>query len=115
MGLFSSKQDRENSQEEQPVRQTGSLQERLARVKKSRWVRFTLVSLVFFAWVAWLGSWWVAIFWFLLADIYITQFIPWNGWKFSKNKTFKMVMGWVDAIVFVSLCGTKLPNSVVFA
>ena len=100
MGLFSSKQDRENSQEEQPVRQTGSLQERLARVKKSRWVRFTLVSLVFFAWVAWLGSWWVAIFWFLLADIYITQFIPWNGWKFSKNKTFKMVMGWVDAIVY---------------
>ena len=33
--------------------QTGGLKERLSRVKTTRWVRFAIVSLVFFAWVAW--------------------------------------------------------------
>ena len=27
----------------------------------SRWVRFGIVSLIFFLWVAWLGNWWVAL------------------------------------------------------
>ena len=97
---FTSKVKQDKKEQEPEVRQTGSLRERLARVKKTRWVRFGLVSVIFFAWVAWLGSWWVAIFWLLLADIYLTQFIPWNWWKFSKNKTVKAVMSWVDAIVY---------------
>ena len=92
--------DNNKKANEEPVRQTGSLQERLARVKKTRWIRFAIVSLIFLAWVAWLGNWWVAIGWFLLFDIYITHFIPWNWWKFSKNKALKTVMGWVDAIVY---------------
>ena len=93
----------ENNKEEkneEKVRQTGSLRERLGRVKKTRWVRFGIVSLIFFAWVAWLGNWWVALWWFLLADIYLTQFIPWNWWKFSKNSLVRTVMSWVDAIVY---------------
>lgn len=87
-------------QDEEKVRQTGSLRERLARVKKTRWIRFGVVSAIFFAWVAWLGNWWVALAWFLLADIYLTQFIPWNWWKFSKNKVVRTIMSWVDAIVY---------------
>ena len=41
---------------------------RLADNRTSRWVRFAIVSLIFFLWVAWLGNWWVAIWWLLLAD-----------------------------------------------
>ena len=87
-------------EEEAKERQTGSLRERLSRVKKTRWIRFGIVSAIFFAWVAWLGNWWVALAWFLLADIYLTQFIPWNWWKYSKNKFVRKVMSWVDAIVY---------------
>ena len=83
-----------------PVRQTGSLKERIARVKRSRWIRFGIVSALFLGWVAWLGSWWVILFWPLLADIYITKFVPWNWWKFSKSPIVRTVMGWVDAIVY---------------
>ncbi|MBR5638972.1 MAG: S26 family signal peptidase [Muribaculaceae bacterium] len=72
----------------------------MGRVKKTRWIRFGIVSFIFFAWVAWLGNWWVALWWFLLADIYLTQFIPWNWWKFSKSKVVRTVMSWVDAIVY---------------
>lgn len=78
----------------------GSLPQRLARVKRTRWIRFGIVAAIFIAWVIWLGSWWVILFLPLLADIYLTQYIPWNWWKRSKNKTLRYIMGWVDAIVY---------------
>lgn len=74
--------------------------ERIKAVKPTRWVRFGIVSLIFFLWVAWLGNWWVALAWLLLFDIYITGYIPFTAWKKSKNKTLKSVMSWVDAIVY---------------
>ena len=76
------------------------LRRRIADNRPTRWVRFGIVSLIFFLWVAWLGTWWVALFWFLLFDIYITGFIPFTWWKSSKSKTTRAVMGWVDAIVY---------------
>lgn len=66
----------------------------------SRWVRFGIVSLIFFLWVAWLGNWWVALAWILLFDIYITGYIPFTWWKKSKNAAVRTVMSWVDAIVY---------------
>jgi signal peptidase I len=94
------KAEKSTESEEESQLNHGSLRERLARVKKTRWIRFTVVAVIFVAWVAWLGSWWVLIFLPLLADIYLTQFIPWNWWKFTKNKAVRTVMSWVDAIVY---------------
>ena len=68
--------------------------------KPTRFVRFGIVSVIFFAWVAWMGSWWLALLWFLLFDIYITGYIPFTWWKKSKNSTVRTVMSWVDAIVY---------------
>ena len=99
MSFFGKDKDKEEVKE-MPVKQTGSLKERLDRINKSRWIRFGIVSALFFGWVAWLGSWWVLVFWFLLFDIYITKFVPWNWWKFSENPVVRMVMGWVDAIMY---------------
>lgn len=73
---------------------------RCRNIKTTRWVRFALVSLLFFGWVAWMQSWWLLIFWFLLFDIYITGFIPLTWWKQSKNSAVRAVMSWVDAIVY---------------
>ncbi len=73
---------------------------RVAENKPTRWVRFGVVSLIFFAWVAWLGTWWVGLFWLLLFDIYITGYIPFTWWKRSKSATVRTVMSWVDAIVY---------------
>lgn len=73
---------------------------RVADNKPSRWIRFAIVSIIFFLWVAWLGNWWVALFWFLLFDIYITGYIPLTWWKKSKSATVRVVMSWVDAILY---------------
>lgn len=73
---------------------------RIREVRTTRWIRFTIVALIFTLWVAWLGSWWVLIFLLLLFDIYITGYIPFTWWKKSKNKAVKSVMSWVDAIIY---------------
>ncbi len=73
---------------------------RIKATKKTRWIRFGIVSLIFFLWVAWLGNWWVALAWFLLLDIYITGYIPLTWWKKSKNPAIRGIMSWVDAIVY---------------
>lgn len=79
---------------------TDTVKQRIKATKPTRWVRFGIVSLIFIAWVAWLGSWWVLIFLPLLFDIYITSFIPFTWWKKSKNSAVRAVMSWVDAIVY---------------
>ena len=66
----------------------------------TRWIRFSIVAVLFIAWMIWLGEWWPAIFLVLLFDIYITGYIPFTWWKKSKNKTVRSVMSWVDAIVY---------------
>ena len=73
---------------------------RVRQNRKTRFIRFAIVSVIFFAWVAWLGNWWVALLWFLLFDIYITGYSPLTWWKQSKSKTVRAVMSWVDAIVY---------------
>ncbi|MDE6230112.1 MAG: S26 family signal peptidase [Muribaculaceae bacterium] len=76
-----------------------SLKERLGKVTTSRWIRFGIVSLIFFLWVILMGNPWLLLIWLLLIDIYLTQYIPWNWWK-SKTGPTRTVMAWVDAIVY---------------
>ncbi len=79
---------------------TTDLKARIKATKRSRWIRFSIVALIFIAWVAWLGSWWVLLFLPLLFDVYITGYIPLTWWKNSKSKAVRSVMGWVDAILY---------------
>lgn len=72
---------------------------RLSEVKTTRWVRFSIVSIVFLLWVVWMGNPWLALLWFLLLDIYITGYIPFTWWK-KKEGVTRSVMAWVDAIVY---------------
>ena len=92
--------DKNKVKEEEYVRQTGSLKERLGRVKKSRWLRFGIVSLIYVLWTAWVGNPWLLLGLILLADIYLTQFIPWGAWKGWKKGPMRTLMSWVDAIVY---------------
>ncbi len=73
---------------------------RLREVKTSRWVRFSIVSLVFLLWVVWMGNPWLLLVWLLLFDIYITGYIPWTWWKKRKPGAVRTVMGWLDAIIY---------------
>lgn len=75
------------------------LKVRLGKVRPTRWARFAIVSLLFFAWVVWMGNPWLLLIWLLLADIYITQYIPWSWWKNTKEPV-RTIFSWLDAIVY---------------
>ncbi|MBP7012133.1 MAG: signal peptidase I [Bacteroidales bacterium] len=67
---------------------------------KRKWISFGLWTLVFILFVVWTGSlWWLLPIPFAF-DLFISRYIPWSFWKKSKNKTFRVIMDWVDAIVF---------------
>ena len=85
---------------EEYVRQTGSLKERLGRVKTTRWCRFGAVALIYVLWTIWMGNPLLLLGLLLLADIYLTQYLPWGAWKGLKNKTLRTIMSWLDAIVY---------------
>ena len=92
--------DIEKKKEDEYVRQTGSLKERLGRVKKTRWWRFGIVALIYVLWTLWMGNPWLLLGLLLLADIYLTQFIPWGAWKGWKPGPLRTLMSWIDAIVY---------------
>ncbi|MDY6301744.1 MAG: S26 family signal peptidase, partial [Bacteroidales bacterium] len=83
---------KEKKEEEKYVRQTGSLKERLGRVKKTRWWRFGIVALIYVLWTIWMGNPWLLLGLLLLGDIYLTQFLPWGAWKGLENKTLRTIM-----------------------
>jgi len=94
------KKNKDNNKEEEYVRQTGSLRERLGRVKTTRWWRFGIVALIYVLWTIWMGNPWLLLGLLLLGDIYLTQFIPWGAWKGWKSGPLRTLMSWLDAIVY---------------
>jgi signal peptidase I len=70
------------------------------RPTAGQWVKLIIASLCYIAWVVWVGNPFLLILLPFIVDIYYTKFIPWTFWKKSKNKAFRTVMEWVDAIVF---------------
>jgi len=96
--------DNNASQEETPISPNPGFKEdflrRVRENKTSRWVRFSIVFLIFLLWVYWMGNPWLLLGGILLFDIYITGYIPFTWWKRSKNKVVKSTMSWVDAIVY---------------
>lgn len=77
-----------------------SLRQRLASTRRSRWIRFGIVTVLFLLWATWVGNPWLFLIWFLLFDVYITGYIPLTWWKKSDSKTVRTLMGWVDALLY---------------
>ena len=75
------------------------LARRLQAVKTTRWIRFAIVSILFFLLVIWLANPWLLLIWFLLFDIYLTSYIPWGWWKNKKGWT-RTLFSWLDAIIY---------------
>lgn len=74
--------------------------ERLKRTRTTRWIRLGLFTLVFLLLVLWIGSPWLLLVYPLFFDIYITQYIPWGGWRNIKNPVIRTICEWIDAIVY---------------
>lgn len=72
----------------------------MRKATRAQWIKFGIVTLLYFAFLIWVKSWWGLIIVPFIFDIYISKKIPWGCWKQAKNPLIRNVMSWIDAIVF---------------
>ena len=72
----------------------------MKKVTKSQWIIFSIIAILYIAFVVWDGNYWWLLGLPVIFDIYISKFVPWDAWKNPKNKALKKVAEWVDAILF---------------
>ena len=81
-------------------RAKASLKARTAGIRRTRWIRFGIVTALWVGFTIWMQTWWLILVLPLIFDIYITGYIPFTWWKHSKSAAVRKTMAWVDAIVY---------------
>ena len=67
--------------------------------KKVQWTKFIIVLVLYLIFLYWINGWWGLLVVPFIYDVYITKKIRWTWWK-DAEKPIRVVMSWVDAIVF---------------
>ena len=67
---------------------------------KKDWIKGLVASALYIAFLVWIQSWWGVIVLPFIFDAYVTKKINWGWWKDLEDPVLRMVMSWVDAIVF---------------
>lgn len=81
-------------------KESNSFADRLKKAPKKQWIKFCILTVLAIAFFIWTGYYLSFLFIALVFDSYILKYIPWSFWKRSKNKSFKQIMEWADAIGF---------------
>ena len=69
--------------------------------KKPAWISFSITTVLYLAFLYWVGSWWGLLVMPLIYDLYISRKINWSWWREPEvGPATRFVMSWVDAIVF---------------
>lgn len=67
---------------------------------KVQWAKFIIVTILYLAFLYWVGSWWGLLVLPFIYDAYISKKINWQWWKDAESPVTRFVMSWVDALVF---------------
>lgn len=80
----------------------------MSKISINKWVKFTIVALLFSFWVLWLKNYWWFLALIIIFDIYITQRVNWTFWKKRNPPNGKQtkLVEWVDAIIFAVIAAT---------
>ena len=72
---------------------------------KNKYFKFSLVAVLYLAWVIWLNNYWFLVGLPVIFDMYITRKVNWAFWKkrTGKNST---VVEWLDALIFAVIAVT---------
>jgi len=69
-------------------------------ITKRQWINFSIWAILYILFSIWMENLWLLLGLVVLVDIFLTKFIPWSGWKKSKNPKVREVLEWVDDILF---------------
>jgi signal peptidase I len=69
-------------------------------IPKKQWIKFNIWAVLYILFAVWMQNLWLLLGLIVLADIFLTKFIPWGAWKRSKNPSVHKTLEWVDDILF---------------
>lgn len=80
----------------------------LKEFTRNKWTKFGFWTLLYVAWVIWLGNWWFLIGIGVIFDIFITRKVRWNFWKkrYKEGEKHAAWNDWLDAIIFAVIVVT---------
>jgi len=75
---------------------------------RNRWTKLTFWSLLYIAWVVWLGNYWWLFGLIVIFDIFITKKVKWAFWKknYKEGEKHNALLDWLDAIIFAVIVVT---------
>lgn len=72
----------------------------MKKIEKKQYIKFAIAAVLYGLLILWMQNGWLALGYILLADIYLTKYIPWGAWKKTNNPTLKSIYDWIDDIIF---------------
>ena len=69
-------------------------------IPAKQWIKAAIACISYILFIVWVGNYWWLFLLPIIADIYLTKFIPWTFWKRVKNPYLYSLLSWIDAIVF---------------
>lgn len=72
----------------------------MKKIEKKQYIKFAIAAVLYGLFILWMQNGWLALGYILLADIYLTKYIPWGAWKKTNNPTLKNIYDWIDDIIF---------------
>jgi signal peptidase I len=87
--------------------------DRLKNLPKKQWIKFGIASLLLILFSLWLNNYWLLLGLILIADLFLTNYIPWGAWKRSSNPAIRKTLELIDDIVF-ALVAVYLINIFIF-
>ena len=74
----------------------------LKEIIRNRWVKLGFWSLLYIAWVIWLGNYWWLLGLIVIFDLFITKKVKWFFWKkdYKEGEKHNVWLDWLDAIIF---------------
>ena len=72
----------------------------MKKISRRQWIGFSIWTTLYILFCFWMENLWLLLGVLVLADIFLTRFVPWGAWKQSKNKHMREALEWVDDILF---------------
>ena len=69
---------------------------------RNKWVRLAFWSVLYIAWVIWLGNYWWLLGLGIIFDLIVTKKVKWLFWKkeYAPGEKHNFWLDWLDAIIF---------------
>ncbi|MDR2968401.1 MAG: S26 family signal peptidase [Tannerellaceae bacterium] len=83
------------------------------RFPKRQWIKFAVWGILYTLFAVWMRNIWLLPGLIVIADVFLTKFVPWGAWKKTNNPKVRNMLEWVDDILF-ALVAVYLINLFVF-